>query len=241
MIERIEPERVHELTESIVIDYLKSKNQGPQDIICVDIEGLVKEKYGYRIIYETIAEDDTGKVAFSANGQRPLKVRRQGQYEDVVFNDRTIVLDKYFRQPQNSTGKRFALAHELGHKIYASVSSGHNAGCYRTLFDKEKEYTIDDFKDQFDIRETEANHFGCGLLMPRFLLVNTIRRIFGRNKIRIYGEHQLLPDDVMKFKSMTDDLGVSWNMLYFQLKEEKLIDFRSMDEFLRLTNLKGAT
>lgn len=241
MTEKIEPERVHELTESIVKDYLKSQGQSPKDIICVDIEGLITDKYGYRIAYETFAEEGGDKIAFSANGTRPLKVVRQGNVVERVFSDKTIVLDKTYRNPSSSAAKRFILAHELGHKIYAKVSVNHSSGCYRVVFDKERLYSLEELKEQFDIREIEANRFGCGLLMPRFLLVNTIRRIFGKNKITVYGERQLLPEDVLRVKQMVDDLGVTSNMLYFQLKEENLLNYRPMEEFLKLTGLAGVS
>ena len=40
MIERLDDTRINELTEAIIIDYLKTKGQVPESIVCVDIEGL---------------------------------------------------------------------------------------------------------------------------------------------------------------------------------------------------------
>ena len=58
MQEKIEEQRVNELTESIVLKYLKKKKQSPDSMICVDIEGLASEYFKQRVIYEVFAEDD---------------------------------------------------------------------------------------------------------------------------------------------------------------------------------------
>ena len=128
MIEKIDDNRINELTEAIVLGYLKMNNQNPKKILCVDLDGIAKEYFGFDVLYESIAEDDPDIVAFSANGIKPLRIKRNGIIEDVVFSEKTIVLDTYFRQPQNSIQRRLTLSHELGHKIYEKIAPGHGVG-----------------------------------------------------------------------------------------------------------------
>ena len=111
MQEKIEEQRTNELTESIVLKYLKKKKQSPESVLCVDIEGLASEYFKQKIIYEIFAEDDPGKDAFSANGIRPLKVRRNRKTEEVVFPKGTIVLDKHYQNQFNITSRRYIIAH----------------------------------------------------------------------------------------------------------------------------------
>ncbi len=239
MQEIIEEQRVNELTESIVLQYLKKKNQSPDTVICVDIEGLASEYFKQKLIYEVFAEDDPGRDAFSANGIRPLKVRRNGKAEEVVFPKGTIVLDKYYQNQFNITSRRYNIAHELGHRIYEKIAPGHDAGNYHTIFDSEQQYTLDELKEQMSIPEGQATRVGCGLLMPPFLVANTLYRVTGKDRFPVYGDHQMLPADSVKFKGMADDLGVTCNMLMIRLRRLKLLDYRSMDEYLSIVGLEG--
>jgi len=239
MMERIQNDRINELTEAIVLDYLNKTGQDPKQVVCIDLDGIAKEYYGLDVIYETIAEEDKDIVAFTANGIRPLKVIKNGVVKNVVFNEKTIVLDTYFKQPSNSVQRRLTLSHELGHRIYEKISNGHNEGNYRRIFDSERKYTFDEMKEQWKITESEATQAGCGLQMPLFLLKNTLKRVMRKNKFTVYGNHQLLPDDSKKLKKMADDIGVSPNMLLIQLKKHKLISFKSIEEYLKVTGLEG--
>ena len=40
MIEKIDDNRINELTEAIVLGYLKMNNQNPKKILCVDLDGI---------------------------------------------------------------------------------------------------------------------------------------------------------------------------------------------------------
>jgi len=239
MIEQLENDRVQELAESIVMSYLTEKGQRPESILCVDIEGLIQDQYGYQIIYENIAEEDASIVAFSANGVRPLQVRRNGRKEKVIFSNDCIVIDKYFLDPKRSIQKRFTLSHELGHKIYEKVSPAHGNGNYRTIFDATVDYSMESLRNQMNFCELEANKIGCALLMPHFLLVNTLKRVTNRSKFRIFGICQMLPEDSMKLQQMAHDLGVSTNMILIELKKQRLLEFGTVDKYLKLTGLKG--
>ena len=49
----------------------------------------------------------------------------------------------------------------------------------------------------------------------------------------------MLPYDSAMFKRMADDVGVSANMLFIQLKKHKMIDYRPIDEYIELVGLEG--
>ena len=239
MQERIEEVRINELTEQIILKYLAMKKQSPESVVCVDIEGLACDYFKQTIIYETFAEDDPDKDAFSANGIKPLKVRRNNKVESVVFPKDTIVLDKYYQNPSNIISRRYVLAHEIGHRIYEKMAPGHNAGNYHSIFDTERVYTIDELREQMTIPESQATRVGCALLMPQFLVENTIHRVAKRKRLNVYGGHQILPDDSSKFKQISDDLGVTFNMLMIRLRRLKLLNYRSIEEYLNIVGLEG--
>lgn len=200
---------------------------------------LASEYFKQKVIYEVFAEDDPGRDAFSANGVRPLKVRRNGKTEEIVFPRGTIVLDKYYQNQFNIISRRYNIAHELGHRIYEKIAPGHDAGNYHTIFDSERQYTIDELKEQMSIPEGQATRVGCGLLMPPFLVRNTLYRITDKELFPVYGDHQMLSEDSAKFKRMADDLGVTFNMLMIRLRRLKLLDYRSMEEYLSIVGLEG--
>lgn len=239
MIEKIDDNRINELTEAIVLGYLKMNNQNPRKILCVDLDGIAKEYFGFDVLYESIAEDDPDIVAFSANGIKPLRIKRNGSIEDVVFSEKTIVLDTYFKQPQNSIQRRLTLSHELGHKIYEKIAPGHDVGNYKKIFDAERDYTIEELKEQLKVTESQATQVGCALQMPYFLLHNTLRRVMRKDRFTVYGDHQILPDDSPKFKRMADDMGVSCNMLFIQLRKHRLIDYNPIEKYMKLVGLEG--
>ncbi len=239
MVEKIQNDRINELTEAIVLSYLSSIGQDPKTVVCIDLDGIAKDFFGFDIRYETIAEEDTSKVAFSANGVDTLRVMRNGKAVDILFPDTTIVLDSYLKRSENSIQRRLLLSHELGHKIYAKIASGHDRGNYYRMFDSERDYNFEELRQQMNIVEAEATQAGCGLQMPGFLLQNTLKRVTKRKMFSVYGCHQMLPEDSLKFKKMAEDMGVSPNMLFIQMKKNKLISFKPIEDYLKLTGLEG--
>lgn len=238
MIEKIDDRRINELTEAIVLGYLRKTGLDPKRLICVDLDGIAKDYFGFDIRYETIAEDDPDIVAFCSNGIKPLRVKMNGKNADIVFHKNTIVLDSYYKRPQNSIQRRLTLSHELGHKIYEKMAPGHNEGNYKKIFDAERIYTFDELKEQMKITEAQATQVGCALLMPYFLVYNTLKRVMKSPKFTVYGDCQMLPDDSVKFKQMADDIGVSANMLFIQMKKQKMIEYRPIEEYISLIGLE---
>ena len=239
MQERIEEERMSELTEGIILNYLVRKKLSKDSIVCVDIEGLAREYFKQTIIFENIAEDDPGKDGFSGNGIKPIKLRRNGRIEEVVIPKDTIVLDRYLLNHVYSNRRRLVIAHELGHRIYDKIAPGHDAGNYHTIFDCERLYSYDELHDQMSVPENQATSVGCDLLMPPFLVRNTVRRVTGNETVPVYGLNQILPDDSINIKKIADDLGVTYNMLMIRLRQLKLFDYHSFREYFAIVGLEG--
>ena len=90
------------------------------------------------------------------------------------------------------------------------------------------------------ITESQSTKVGCGLVMPVFLVLSTLRRVMNADCFPVYGNYQMLPKDSMKFKRMADDMGVSENMLMIRLRRLKLLDYRPIEEYLEIIGLRGA-
>lgn len=239
MVEKIDMNRMNELAEFIVLDYLKKQGIDSDTIICVDIEGIARDYFGLDVLFENIAEDDLGKTGFCANGQKPLTVIRNGKKQQVVFPDNTVVLDRFYQKKENYASRRFVLGHEVGHKILGRVAPEHSRGNYNTIFDKERVYFFDDLLNMYHIGESQANQMSAALLMPVFLLKRTLRRVMRSERFPVYGDYQMLPQDSQKLKQMADDLGVSTSSLFIRLRNCKLIAQKDIQEYADLILKQG--
>ena len=239
MIERLDDERLQELSQEINLNYLHSKGQDPLDTLCIDIEGVLTEVFHKKILYENFGEKDPGRDGFTSNGITPLRVKRRGSIKEVVFPADSIVLDNYLKRNENSIAKRYVLAHELGHIIYGIVVPGKMVSSFHSEFDSEMKYTPDQLKSMMSFSEIEATRIGCAMLMPHFLLVNTLHRIMEADRFPFFGECQMMPADSKKFQMMADDLGVTTIMLRKELERQKLIDHRPVTEYLTLFGKGG--
>ena len=115
-------DELEELGETIVRAYINKTRR--YNALCVDIEGLVTDYLGLTVVYETIVEDDLNKIAFLSNGNRPLRVVRDGKRVEVVFPKNTAVLDKVLLNERESSRRRFTLS--AGHaRAVLTLSSRH--------------------------------------------------------------------------------------------------------------------
>lgn len=239
MIEKLDDDRLQELSEEINLKYLRSKGQNPLDILCSDIEGILSDVFQKKIVYEIFAEKDPGRDGFTSNGTTPLRIKRNGKIKDQVFPADTIVLDSYLKRSENSIAKRFVLAHELGHIIYEIVSPGQAQSSFHSEFDVEMDYTPDQLHSIFNLEEIQATRIGCAVIMPHFLLVNTLHRVMNAEKFPVFGIFQTMPADSKKLQMMADDLGVSAKMLRKELDCQKLIEHRPISEYMQLFGKGG--
>ena len=86
---------IETLCEAMIKDYHRAKRY--DGVICVDIEGFVREYLGLPVIYETFAEPDPGRVGFCSDGRRPLRIRKDGGIRQVTYPAGTIVIEKRLR------------------------------------------------------------------------------------------------------------------------------------------------
>lgn len=201
------------------------------------MDGLATDYFGLTICYENFAEEDKSKTAFAPNGVKPLKVKRNGTVVSIVFPADWLVLDRYYQRAENSTARRFTVGHELAHKILAKVAPEHNRGNYQTIFDKERVYSFDELKAMMSMSESQANQISASLLLPLFLLRNTLKRVLGSTRFPVYGNFQMLPADSLRLKNMADDLGVAMKTLVIRLRDCKMIEYRSMEDYVRQLRL----
>ncbi len=239
MIDWISNDRINELTQKIVLEHARRCKIKTNQMICVDLEGIATQSLGLEIYNEDIVDDDPDIVAFSANGTTPINVLRSGTVQPVIFSDRAIVLDKLFLRADCSVQRRFTLAHEIGHKIYDKIACGNAHGCYRTLVRTDMTYAYEEYRKRLHPIEAQATNLGCALMMPKFLLENTLKRVMHMNYFPIYGERQILPKDNEKLKQMAEALGVSPYMLWIQLRVHKLLEYFPIEEYLKITGLIG--
>ena len=237
MMDRLDTNRLNELSEYFILDYLRQQGADPNAVVCIDMDGLATDYFGLTICYENFAEEDKSKTAFAPNGITPLKVSRSGKIVSVVFPASCIVLDRYYRRAENSTARRFSIGHELGHKILAKVAPEHNRGNYQMIFDKERIYTIDELREMMSMSESQANQMSAALQLPIFLLKNTLKRVTGGTKFPVYGDFQMLPADALNLKRMADDTGVAMKTLMIRLRDCKMIEYRSMEDYVRQLRL----
>lgn len=237
MIDRLDSNRLNELSEYFILDYLRQQGTDPNAVVCIDMDGLATDYFGLTICYENFAEEDKSKTAFAPNGITPLKVSRNGRILSVVFPASCIVLDRYYRRAENSTARRFSIGHELGHKILAKVAPEHNRGNYQMIFDKKRIYTIDELHEMMSMSESQANQMSAALQLPIFLLKNTLKRVIGATKFPVYGDFQMLPADALNLKRMADDTGVAMKTLMIRLRDCKMIEYRSMEDYVRQLQL----
>ena len=234
MIERLDDERLQELSQEINLNYLRSKGQDPLDTLCIDIEGVLTDVFHKKILYEHFGEKDPGRDGFTSNGITPLRVKRRGSIKEEVFSADSIVLDYYLKRIENSIARRYVLAHEFGHIIYGIIVPGQTASSFHSEFDSEMNYTPDQLKSIMSFSEIEATRIGCAMLMPHFLLVNTLHRVMNAEKFPFFGEYQTMPADSGKLQTMANDLGVTPIMLRKELERQKLIERRPITEYLNL-------
>ena len=215
-----------------IADSLVKKLGKPSTMDSVDIDRLAIEVFGMSIVYETIAEDDRDKIACTANGIDTIKVVRNRQVVPVVFPKDTIILDKVLQQPKEKYRRRYVLGHELGHVILGRVDPRHRELCFNRPYDTEREYTIDDLRERMNQAEIQANTVSCALLMPRFLLNKKLREYNGGRKLVVYGDYVVAAETRAIIEQMAFSMEVSYNMLFNELRKNKLFIIKPIDLYL---------
>lgn len=219
------------LGEALSKDYMKKTHRWNSK--CFDIEGFITEYLGLDIVYESFAEADKSKIGFLSNGFEPLMVTRNGMPTEIVFPKDTIVLERYFLRPEESSRKRFTLAHEAAHSILERHIPSQNAACFHSEFESVANYSKEDIFRIFSLNETLANRLGAAMLMPFFLVTRAIKKYNNGDPLRVYDGGVFAEADKLNAQRMADSLGVSFSAFINRLKELNLLECHPIEEYIK--------
>ena len=209
---------IDEICESMILDYMKKTSQ--TYIKCVDIEGFLIDYLKCTLIYENIAEpDDANKMAFKANGVKPLHIRdSSGKIKQVVYPANTIVLDKYFLAYERSAARRFTIGHECGHVVKERLYQTECCASYYRDASVASSIPSEEICEYFKMEETQASNFSAAFLMPHFLMVQTLKEFNGGKRLPVYGNQIFKSREKVILKKMADSLGVGFMAQFYRLK-----------------------
>lgn len=217
------------LGEGLSKDYINRTHRW--NARCFDIEGFITDYLGMNIVYESFAEEDRSKIGFLANGVDPLLIYRNGVAASIVFPKDTIVIERFLLNPEESSRRRFTLAHEAAHKIMEKHVPKPVA-CFHSDYDAEANYTEDDLRRIFSLNENLTNRLGAAIIMPGFLIAKALKKYNNAQKLRCYDGGVLAPEDKINAQRMADSLGVSYSAFLNRLKELSLLDVRPLSEYI---------
>ena len=221
-----------ELGEGLVLAHLK-KMKTARLPKCVDIEGLANS-LGLKVVYEKFAEDDLDKIGFLADGRTHLKIIRSSKIVSFLFPLGTIVVDVSLRRENESGKRRFTIAHEVAHYI---IDRHNPQPQYQRTFDAERSYSANELRQQFNLIESQADKLAAALLMPHFIVETALKDFNGGNKVRIYGDNVLDPEDRIKINQMAAQIGVSYTALLIRLRQFRWLDYHPLSEYIESTLL----
>ncbi len=219
-----------ELCDGLIQQYVGKGAQVPASI---NIDGFVRDFLRCTITYESFAEEDRDRIGFTGDGKRPLRVLKNGKVKEIVYPRNTIVLDKYLLNPNEDNHRRFVLSHEVGH-ILAGRINPDSPACFHHFNDRERtEYTLGDMKERYNINEWQANIIGAALLMPRFVMINTLKRFNGGRRLPVYGENIFHPREKVILCKMANALQVSYTALVIRLKDLGMLNRHNLSEYIQ--------
>ena len=82
--------------------------------------------------------------------------------------------------------------------------------------------------------ETQVERLGSLLLMPRFLVEQTLRNYRFSLVLPVYGEGVVRSRDKLLVQKMADAVGASYSAFFNRLRELDMIEMHSIDEYLEL-------
>jgi len=218
-----------ELCDGLIMEFAGKNKKLPDSI---DIDRFVRDYLKCTVVYETIAEADKDCIAFASDGKRAIKIRINGIVSDVIYPKNTIVLDKYLLNKNENNRRRFALAHEAGH-ILANRINPDSPAYFHRFNDKERDYTIEDFRERYNLNEWQANVFAAALLMPRCVIKEVLNKFNDGKTIPVYGENVFRPREKTILNKIADSLQVSYTALVIRLKTLNLLNRRDISEYIQ--------
>ena len=70
------------------------------------------------------------------------------------------------------------------------------------------------------------------LLMPRFLVNQTMEVFRGSSPIPVYGTHVMCREDKLSIQKMADCMGVTFTALLIRLRSLGLLQYRPISEYI---------
>ena len=218
------------LGEGLAYGYMKKRKR--LGSAAFDIEGFVTDYLGLTIVYESIAEDDSSKIGFLSDGRRPLKVIRNNESSAVVFPVNTVVIDRYLLRNGESARRRFTLAHEAAQMILNVHVPLQMEACFRSEYDNELVYSIEDQQRMFSLNESFADRLGAAVLMPMFLVSRVLKKHNNNRKVICYDGGVFSQSQKVAIQKMANDLGVSYSALINRLRELDFLEIHPIDEYI---------
>lgn len=225
-------DEIESLCEAMIKDFFKRRHY--TNVLCVDIEGFVEEYLGIPIVYETFAEADPGRIGFLADGKRPLSVRREGMTQQVVFPQRTAVIESFLLSPKESARKRFTIAHEGAHDVINRhiPAQASPEAAFHSEYDPEMTYSKDMLKEMLSVNESFTNRAAACFLMPSFLVERALKRYNNSRKVIVYEGGVLAQDQKFLIQKMANAMGVSYSAFRIRLMELDQYEVRPVEEYL---------
>lgn len=218
-----------ELCDGLIRQFIGSNNVTIP--LNVDIDAFVTQFLKINVYYEHFAEKELDKIGFCSDGITSLRVFEQGVAVDHVYPPSTIVLDSLLLRPGEEYRRRFTLAHEAGHMLAAQIDPEASAHFYHT-YNTEKLYTAEELHQRLCISEWQANVLAAALLMPKFIIKETLIRLNNGRRLRVYGEHVFRPQEKVILQKMSNALGVSHTALVIRLRDLGALQPHALSEYI---------
>ena len=223
-------EELEVLGDAIIESYIH--RTGKQDLPSVDIEGFLREDLKLQIHWDHFAENVPGRIAFFSDGSQPLWVYRNKQRTQVLFPKDTVVIDSYLKRTDERGRCRFSLAHEAAHKILEKHIPELSASHFKSEWESDTVYSLNDFRELLSMNETYANRLGAVLLMPRRLVFQALKEKCSLCKLPIYGYSVFDSKTKAVVRAMAHTLDVSYIALMNRLRELDLLEYRPIQEYI---------
>lgn len=219
-----------ELCDGLIMEYIGRSAGVPS---YVDIGGFVRDFLKCTVLYESIAETNEDRIGFTGDGKRALRIRKKGIIKEVVYPKNTIVLDKYLLNSNEDNHRRFVLGHEAGHILVNRIDPDSPA-CFHHFSDRERmNYSMDDMRERYSINEWQANVIAAALLMPRYVMINALKRFNGGRRLPVYGESVFHPREKAILSKMASSLRVSYTALIIRLRDLGMLNRHDVTDYIR--------
>ncbi len=220
---------IEQVGESLIRKHIGNRYPSPR---CVDIEGFITEYLHLPIEYVSIAEADKDKIGFVSDGNYRLKVTENGKTFERIYPQGTVVIDRFLLQADRSGQRRFTLAHEAAHVIFERMSPIAPGPCFNRYFDSEQDYNIKELQNRFNLCETQTDRLASVLLMPRFLIEQTLQEHTGGSPVCVYGDGVIRSKDKITIQHMANTMGVSFSALVTRLRVLGFLEHRDLTEYI---------